>query len=122
MNPMHSGHGWLRNGNPPGDLSRAPKCGARTRRGTPCQSPAMRNGRCRMHGGMSTGPRTAEGLERSRKANWKTGEYSAEEKAGRRVENVAIWVLHASGVFKRRPGRPPSAKSFLLFDRASAKI
>lgn len=26
----------------------------------------MRNGRCRMHGGSSTGPRTAEGLEVTR--------------------------------------------------------
>ena len=28
---------------------------------------------CRMHGGKSTGPRTPDGLERSRKANWKHG-------------------------------------------------
>jgi uncharacterized protein YjcR len=26
-------------------------CAARTRKGTPCQNPAMANGRCRMHGG-----------------------------------------------------------------------
>jgi len=32
-----------------------PRCGARTRRGSPCQSPAMPNGRCRMHGGKSPG-------------------------------------------------------------------
>jgi hypothetical protein len=38
----------------------------------------MANGRCRMHGGASTGPRTAEGLERSRRARWKHGLYSAE--------------------------------------------
>ena len=38
----------------------------------------MRNGRCRMHGGKSTGPRTPEGLERSRKARWVHGERSAE--------------------------------------------
>jgi uncharacterized protein YjcR len=31
------------------------RCGARTRRGSPCQSPATANGRCRMHGGPSTG-------------------------------------------------------------------
>ena len=68
--------GPLRNCNPRGDLSKAPRCGARTRRGTPCQSPAMPNGRCRMHGGPSTGPRTPEGQERSRKANWKHGRYS----------------------------------------------
>jgi hypothetical protein len=36
----------------------------------------MSNGRCRMHGGMSTGPRTPAGLERSRKARWKHGRYS----------------------------------------------
>ena len=40
--------------------------------------------RCRLHGGASTGPRTAEGLERCRKANWKHGEFSAEQKASRR--------------------------------------
>lgn len=53
-----------------------PQCGARTRQGTPCQAPAVwdkaknqpRNGRCRMHGGLSTGPRTAEGRRRSLEA------------------------------------------------------
>lgn len=30
----------------------SPRCGAHSRRtGNPCRSPAMRNGRCRMHGG-----------------------------------------------------------------------
>ena len=38
----------------------------------------MANGRCRIHGGTSTGPRTPAGLERSRKANWKHGQRSAE--------------------------------------------
>jgi len=47
-------------------------------------SPAMPNGRCRMHGGLSTGPRTAEGLARSRRSNWKHGHYSAEAKQVRR--------------------------------------
>lgn len=31
------------------------KCGAKTRTGVPCKSYAMTNGRCRMHGGKSTG-------------------------------------------------------------------
>ncbi len=37
----------------------APRCGARarTRGGAPCLGPAMPNGRCRMHGGASTGAR-----------------------------------------------------------------
>ena len=34
----------------------SPRCGAKTRSGTPCKSPAMKNGRCRMHGGPSPGP------------------------------------------------------------------
>ena len=31
-----------------------------------------------MHGGLSTGPRTAAGLARSRQARWKHGQFSAE--------------------------------------------
>jgi hypothetical protein len=31
-----------------------------------------------MHGGLSTGPRTAVGLARSKQAHWKHGRYSAE--------------------------------------------
>ncbi len=37
-----------------------------------------------MHGGASTGPRTAEGLARSRRARWKHGLYSAEARAEQR--------------------------------------
>jgi hypothetical protein len=70
--------GWLKNGNRPGDVSKAPRCGARTRQHTLCREPAMRNGRCRMHGGMSTGPRTPAGLEHSRQARWKHGARSRE--------------------------------------------
>jgi hypothetical protein len=33
-----------------------------------------------MHGGLSTGPRTAAGLARSRMARWKHGQFSAEAK------------------------------------------
>src|SRR6266705_1774593 len=63
----------------------APRCGARSKRtGKPCQGAAMPNGRCRLHGGKSTGPRTAEGLERCRTANWKHGLYSKQSLAERR--------------------------------------
>ena len=54
-------------------------CGARTRAGTPCPTPAMPNGRCRMHGGLSPGPPKG-----SRNA-LKHGLYSAEA-IGRRRE------------------------------------
>ena len=36
-------------------MHRSPRCGARTRRGSPCRSLAMPNGRCRLHGGLSPG-------------------------------------------------------------------
>jgi hypothetical protein len=43
------------------------RCGARNRRGQPCkQSNLGRNGRCKFHGGMSTGPKSAEGKARAR--------------------------------------------------------
>lgn len=61
------------------------RCGARTRAGHPCGRYAMKNGRCRMHGGLSTGPRTPKGLERSRKANWKHGLYSREAMAEQKL-------------------------------------
>ena len=54
----HLRRGRLNNGNPPGDFLAAPRCGAATRAGHACAQPAMRNGRCRLHGGKSTGPRT----------------------------------------------------------------
>ena len=56
--------GPLRHGNRRGDPNTAPRCGAKTRAGTPCQSPAMKNGRCRMHGGKCRGPTTEEGRAR----------------------------------------------------------
>ena len=81
----HVRRGWLKNGNPSGDLSKVVRCGARAKRTQQaCMAPAMKNGRCRFHGGKSTGPLTPDGLERSRKAHWKTGEYSAKNLATKR--------------------------------------
>ena len=40
------------------------KCGAHARStGNPCQAKAMTNGKCKNHGGMSTGPKTTEGRQ-----------------------------------------------------------
>lgn len=44
-------------------------CGAKTRAGTPCKNRAMPNGRCRMHGGKSTGPKDKEKKSRDMKNN-----------------------------------------------------
>lgn len=54
-----------------------PRCGARTRRSAPCQAPVMwdkekdqpRNGRCKLHGGLSTGPKTEAGRDAIRASN-----------------------------------------------------
>ena len=80
---MNHGRGSLKNGNPPGDLSQARRCGATNRRGTPCQCPAMANGRCRLHGGLGTGPKSLAGIERIRRAVTKHGRYSQGAKAER---------------------------------------
>ncbi len=88
QDPMHrepARTGPLRNGNPRGNPNAAPRCGARTRAGCPCKAPAIKGKlRCRMHGGRSTGPRSAEGLERLRAARTTHGRYAAPSRVGYR--------------------------------------
>ncbi len=76
--PPLARRGRLNNNNPSGDYLAAPRCGACTRAGHSCRQPAMKNGRCRFHGGKSTGPRTAAGLAKSRAARRTHGGFSAE--------------------------------------------
>ena len=48
--------GWLKNGNPPCDLSKLPRCTAKAKStGNQCKQPAMENGKCHWHGGKSPG-------------------------------------------------------------------
>jgi hypothetical protein len=51
--------------------------------------------RCRLHGGASTGPRTPEGLERSQRARWKDGRYSAARKEWRQQFRSLVRVARA---------------------------
>ncbi len=60
-------------------MHQSPRCRARTRKGTPCRSPAMPNGRCRMHGG------TSPGAPIGNKNALKHGLYTAEAIARRRI-------------------------------------
>jgi len=87
--------GRLKNGNRPGDFLAAPRCGARTRCGGECRQPAMPNGRCRLHGGLSTGPRTSEGLARSRRARLTHGTRSAGMRALLREARLHLRRSHA---------------------------
>ena len=50
-----------------GHSKTSPRCGARTRKGEPCRCKALPNGRCKFHGGLSTGPRTEAGRRQSAK-------------------------------------------------------
>jgi len=48
-------------------------CGAKTRKGTPCKRVDLySNGRCKLHGGLSTGPTTKEGKKKSAMNGFKT--------------------------------------------------
>ena len=71
--------------------SHVSRCGAKTRTGTPCQSPPVQGRRrCRLHGGLSPGaPRG------SRNGNYTNGEWTAEAIEERRwlrslVQDFAI--------------------------------
>lgn len=53
-------------------------CGARTRAGTPCKRKDLyRSGRCKFHGGLSTGPTSEKGKRRSAE----NGKVAAKRKA-----------------------------------------
>src|SRR5262249_23040191 len=65
-------------------MHQARQCGARTRLGNPCRSPAMANGRCRMHGGMSPG------APKGNKNALKHGRYTAEAIARRKAISALV--------------------------------
>jgi hypothetical protein len=64
--PKHAIEGTLLTlGDPPKGFRRQFLCEAHARTtGRPCRAHALQNGRCKLHGGMSTGPRTLEGRAR----------------------------------------------------------
>src|SRR5215472_8000860 len=81
----------------------APRCGARSKRtGKPCRGAAMPNGRCKFHGGKSTGPRTPEGLERSSGQIGNTGTFRGKPRrngraCGRQYLCSAICATRSKG-------------------------
>lgn len=66
---------------------------ARQNNNNPCRQPAMlTNGRCRLHGGKSTGPKTTEGKQKSAHANYKHGLYTNNAIAERkRMRFMMAW-------------------------------
>ena len=62
------------------NLREAPRCGAKTRAGGPCQCPAIRDRkRCRLHGGRSTGAPKGRA-----NGNYISGDFTAEAVEERR--------------------------------------
>lgn len=64
-------------------------CGAKGKRnGQPCKAPAMANGRCRFHGGKSTGPKTEAGKKAISKAHYQHGLYTNTMKRLKQLERA----------------------------------
>ena len=59
-----------------------PKCGAKTRAGGKCKKPGLENGRCKLHGGKSTGapPESLKGNQNARKHGLYSKVLSADER------------------------------------------
>ena len=73
------------------------RCGAKTRKGMPCQRPALRGKtRCALHGGQSTGPKTQRGLQRISEANIKHGRQTKDKLAAQRhAAKVEVGLLES---------------------------
>ena len=92
------------------------RCQAKNRAGNQCAKPAMRGKRvCGFHGGLSTGPRTVEGIARLREAASKHGRYSKEglQRATAQAARIreledALIVLEAIPEGQRTRGPKPA--------------
>ena len=70
------------------------RCGAFARStGQPCKAKALANGRCKNHGGMSTGPKTVEGRQAVAQA---TSQRMAAGQAKIALQGFYLW-LEAGG-------------------------
>ncbi len=75
-----------------GPMMAAPRCGARTRHGTLCRSPAVQGKtRCRMHGGAR-----GSGAPKENQNALKHGRYSREAIARRKAVNQVMRDLRES--------------------------
>jgi hypothetical protein len=91
-----------------GDSWTGQRCLAKTRGGSPCQKAAIAGkGRCRLHGGASTGPRTVEGRARIAAANFKHGNRTKERLAENKAlaqSNREIWAAFRAEVALMKAG------------------
>ena len=91
------------------------RCQAKNRAGNQCAKPAIKGKRvCTNHGGLSTGPRTVEGIARIKEAATKHGRYTPEgrERAAAQAARIreledALIVLEAIPEGQRTRGPKP---------------
>jgi len=78
-------------GEQPLQFQKARQCGARTRSGKPCRSPATKKGRCRLHGGA----RGSGGPPGERNGQYRHGERTKTAIAERQKFSVLLKMLRA---------------------------
>lgn len=96
-------------------------CSARTRKGTPCKMRSVwANGRCKLHGGLSTGPKTEEGRRQSA-INGRKGGRPRKNNTGRHIVEVAAPAEHLVPIEVAAPAEAamptPSTSVRLDWDR-----
>jgi hypothetical protein len=100
-------------------MNRAPRCGARTRSGKPCQSPVVRGKRgCRMHGGAR-----GSGAPLGNRNSLRHGRYSSKAiarkraimallRAARQLVEIGITGNVPGGALSRRSPAPAARTSY----------
>ena len=104
------------------------QCGAKTRRGTPCPTPAMPNGRCRMHGGTSPGAPVGNdnavkhGIYRARLTEEEQATYDQLEPGGVDEELRLTRTRLARALRAEQEGREPGRDYDAIVDRLLGRI
>jgi len=81
------------------NMRSAPRCGAKTRRGTACRCPAIRGRlRCRIHGGLSPGAPHGD-----RNGNFKDGYWTGAAKEERR------WIRQMLHAYAKATDKAPGS-------------
>ncbi len=106
------------------DYVRRDYCDATKKNGEPCRQKAIyRGGRCKFHGGFSTGPKTEEGKQQSR-INGAKGGRPRKTQVEESTDQVQLWgkeiVLRKSDLSPQSGGR--TAETTRKLDELTRKV